>query len=69
MFIDIEKVANAAIGGGSGVAVVFGLTPSEWSAIGVLGGLLVAVAGLAVNVWFKWAHLSLARERGRDEAG
>lgn len=59
----VEKVANAAIGGGSGAAVVFGLTPSEWSVIGVIGGLVVAVAGLVVQVMFKQAHLKLARER------
>jgi ABC-type proline/glycine betaine transport system permease subunit len=49
-----EKV-SAAIGyGGSGTAVVFGLTPSEWSAIGVIGGLLIALAGFLVNAYFGW---------------
>jgi hypothetical protein len=63
----IGKVANAAIASGSGTAVVFGLTPSEWSVIGVIGGLMVAVAGLIVQVWFKNAHLQLARERAGIE--
>jgi hypothetical protein len=68
--MSIEKLANAAIGSGSGAAVVFGLTPSEWSVVGVIGGLVVAVAGLIVQVWFKNKHLQLARERawaGDDE--
>lgn len=59
----VEKVANIAIGGGSGTAVIFGLTPSEWSVVGVIGGLVVAVAGLVVQVWFKNQHLKLAQSR------
>jgi hypothetical protein len=66
----IEKAANVATAGGSGTAVVFGLTPSEWSVVGVIGGLIVAIAGLLVNIHFKQKHLQLARERagvGEDE--
>lgn len=58
-----EKV-SAAIGyGGSGTAVVFGLTPSEWSAIGVIGGLLIALAGFLVNAYFGWRRLKMDQQK------
>lgn len=56
----VEKVSNAAMNGGAGVAVVsgaeliFGLTPGEWSVIGVVGGLLIGAAGFLVNTYFLW---------------
>lgn len=62
-----EKVANAAQYVGGGGAVIFGLTPSEWSVIGVIGGLLFAAAGFLMTAWFKAQHLKLAKrvaERG-----
>lgn len=46
----IEKTAQTAIYGGSGTAVYFGMTANEWAA---LGGLLVAVIGLAVTWYFQ----------------
>lgn len=59
-----EKVSHAAMNGGAGVAVasgsysgveyVLGLTPSQWSVIGVIGGLLIGLVGLAVNTYFQW---------------
>jgi hypothetical protein len=49
-----EKLGAAAAYGGSGTAVIFGLTPSEWSAIGVIGGLLIGFAGFLVNAYFAW---------------
>lgn len=59
--MSIEKAANAAIGSGSGAAVIFGLTPSEWSVVGVIGGLLIALAGLFVQVWFQNKRLQIVR--------
>lgn len=62
-----EKISAAAAYGGSGTAVVFGLTPSEWSVIGVLGGLLIGLAGYLTNLYFGWQRLKLerqAKERG-----
>lgn len=60
----IEKVSHAAMNGGAGVAVVsggysgveyvLGLTPSQWSAVGVIGGLVIGLLGLAVNAYFQW---------------
>lgn len=63
----VVKAANAATYGGSGSAVFFGLTANEFAAI---GGLVIAVIGLAVNVWYKHAHYTLAKRRaetGDDE--
>jgi hypothetical protein len=39
---------------GSGAACAFGLSTSAWQAIGVMGGLFIAVAGFAFNVWLGW---------------
>lgn len=63
----IVKAANAATYGGSSSAVWFGLTANEFAAI---GGLIIAVIGLAVNIWYKHAHYMLAKRRaetGDDE--
>jgi hypothetical protein len=70
--MNVEQVSNAATQGGAGVAVVsgavkgielvFGLTPNEWSVVGVLGGLAIGVAGLFVNIYFQW-------KRSRHEVG
>ena len=59
-----EKASNAASQVGAGAAVVsggfggveyiLGLTPSQWSVVGVIGGLLIGVAGLVVNAYFQW---------------
>lgn len=49
-----EKTSAAAMYGGSGGAIVFGLTPSEWSVVGVIVGIVVAVIGLAVNTFFQY---------------
>lgn len=56
----IEKVATVAQYGGAGTAVLFGFTANE---IGVLVGCVVGVLGLALNWYYKHAHLKLARER------
>lgn len=58
----IEKLSAGAMYGGSGSAIVFGLTPGEWSVIGVIVGILVAIAGLAINTYYKQAHYSLAEK-------
>ena len=50
----IEKASATAMYGGSGSAIVFGLTPSEWSAVGVIVGIVIAVAGFVVNTVFQW---------------
>lgn len=57
-----EKASNAVTQGGAGVAVVsggysgvelvLGLTPSEWSVVGVLGGLAIGFLGYLTNLYF-----------------
>lgn len=55
--------ASAVVGyGGSGTALIFGLSPGEWQAIGVIGGLFIGVAGFAFNAWLGWRRDQ--RERG-----
>lgn len=46
----IAAAANKATYSGGGIAIVGGLTANEFAAF---GGLLVAVIGLLVQVWFK----------------
>lgn len=46
-----EKVSAAVGYGGAGTSLIFGLTAGQWQAIGVIGGLLIALAGFAFNVW------------------
>lgn len=50
----IQKASATAGYGGSVSAFVFGLTPGEWQAIGVIGGLLIGAAGFAFNAWLGW---------------
>jgi hypothetical protein len=63
----IEKASATVAYGGGGTAVYFGLTAGEWQVVGVIGGILIGLAGLGVNAFFKHQHLKLARER--SEAG
>jgi hypothetical protein len=62
------KAATAAQYGGPTVAVYFGLTAGEWQAIGVLGGIVIGLAGLVVTWAYKHAHYKLARD-GAIKAG
>lgn len=48
-----EKASQVATYGGSGTALAFGLTPGEWQAVGVIGGLLIGVIGLCINAYFQ----------------
>lgn len=60
----VEKAATAATYGGSGGAVFFGLTANEFAAV---GGLLIAVIGFVVNVWFKLQHLKIAKSKAQAD--
>lgn len=60
----VIKAANTATYGGSGSAIFFGMTANEFAAI---GGLVIAIIGLAVNVWYKHKHYMLARRRAELE--
>ena len=63
----VAKVANTATYGGSASAVVFGLTPGEWQVLGIIGGLLTAVAGFLLTWWYKHQHLQIARRSQDDD--
>ena len=60
----VTKVATTAQYGGSGAAVYFGLTANE---IAAFGGLIIAIIGLAVNIWYKQQHLKIAKEKAQDD--
>lgn len=47
----IEQLAKAATYGGSGVAVIFGLSVNEFAA---LVGILIGIAGYITNLIFTW---------------
>lgn len=54
-----EKLSKVAEVGGAGVAVVsgteliLGLTPGQWSVVGVIGGLVIGLIGLCFNIYFQ----------------
>lgn len=58
------KVANAATYGGSGAAVIFGLTANEFAAI---SGVVIAICGLLVNIYFKHQHLKIAQKNAKAD--
>jgi hypothetical protein len=57
-----RTITSVAGYGGSGTAIYFGFSPGEWQAIGILGGLLIGLAGFAFNAWLGWRRDQ--RERG-----
>lgn len=64
MSVEITKAATTAQYGGSGAAVYFGLTANE---IAAFGGLIIAVIGLLVNIWYKHQHLKIAKEKAKSD--
>jgi uncharacterized membrane protein len=58
------KIASAATYGGSGAAVIFGLTANEFAAI---SGVVIAVCGLLVNIYFKHQHLKIAQKNAKPD--
>ena len=64
MSIEITKAATTAQYGGIGAAVYFGLTANE---IAAFGGLIIAIIGLAVNIWYKHQHLKIAKEKAKAD--
>lgn len=64
----VVKTAQTATYAGGATSVVFGLTPGEWQALGVIIGIIVGVAGLAVTWYYKARHLRIAEiKAGLDE--
>lgn len=64
MSVEITKAATAAQYGGSGAAVYFGLTANE---IAAFGGLIIALIGLLVNIWYKHQHLQIAKKQSKPK--
>lgn len=68
------KAASFATYGGSGGAVVsglagdtvLGLTTSQWSVVGVIGGLFIGLLGFLATIYFE-RRRTLAIERKADE--
>ena len=58
------KIASAATYGGSSAAVIFGLTANEFAAI---SGVVIAICGLIVNIYFKHQHLKIARASAKAD--
>jgi len=58
------KVASAATYGGSSAAVIFGLTANEFAAI---SGVVIAICGLIVNIYFKHQHLKIAQKNAKPD--
>jgi hypothetical protein len=58
------KIASAATYGGSSAAVIFGLTANEFAAI---SGVVIAICGLLVNIYFKHQHLKIARASAKAD--
>jgi hypothetical protein len=58
--------AGAAASGLSGEAIL-GLTTSQWSVVGVIGGLAIAFLGFCVNVYFKRQHLLIAMKTSQPD--
>lgn len=50
----VQKASETVGYGGSVTAFVFGLTPGDWQVVGVIGGLVLGVAGFAFNAWLGW---------------
>ena len=64
MSVEITKAATTAQYGGSASAVYFGLTANE---IAAFGGLIIAIIGLVVNIWYKHQHLKIAKQKADED--
>ena len=58
------KIASVATYGGSSAAVIFGLTANEFAAV---SGVVIALCGLLVNIYFKHQHLKIARASAKAD--
>lgn len=60
----ISKTATTATYTGSASAVIFGLSANEFAAI---SGVVIAVCGLLVNIYFKHQHLKIAQKNAKHD--
>jgi F0F1-type ATP synthase assembly protein I len=60
------QAAGSTVAAASGTGLVLGLTTTQWSVVGILGGLIVALAGVIAKTWvdiyFRAQHLKLSRQ-------
>jgi len=61
----MSQTAIPATYAASATSVMFGLTATEWQAIGVLGGLVLGILTYATSCYFKTQHLKLELKRQR----
>ncbi|PPC64153.1 lysis protein [Pantoea sp. ICBG 1758] len=68
----MSKLASGAAYGAAGSAVANGvltrLSPDEWSAVGVIAGIVLALMTFAINAYFK-RKVSLAQIRALEQRG
>jgi len=68
----MSKLASGAAYGAAGSAVANGilsrLSPDEWSAVGVISGIVLALMTFAINAYFK-RKVSLAQIRALEQRG
>ena len=62
--VTVASIATKTTNVGAAAAVAGGFMADNWASI---GGLLIAVAGFAVNWWFRYQTYKLERE-ARDQA-
>lgn len=46
---------------------MFGLSASEWSVVGVISGIVIAVIGLVINTWYKEQHRQIALRQSKAD--
>jgi hypothetical protein len=49
------------------VTEVLGLTPMQWSVVGVIGGIVIGLLGVAVNAYFGWRRLRMDERRAKGD--
>lgn len=62
----MDKHATVTTYAASSGAVFFGFNANEFAAI---AGVLIALITFLVNLWFKWQHLRIAREKAAVTEG
>jgi len=66
-----SKVASAATFGGSAVSVYGGingwLNSLNWNAVATMGGLVLGVAGFALNWFYKERHYRIALQNKKPD--
>ena len=59
----MNNITSTASYAASGGTVWLGLNSSEWGIVGVVVGIVIALATFAVNYWFQKKRLKLAEKK------